>query len=141
MQRLRLLQVHLSRQTTDTMGPERKFHAEMSAIFHSVRDLHTNYLLPAPYAGQIAFLPFLVEECLVDDVPQYLVTYIVKGFTAPGFGSGATVTSWNGIPIDRAIDVNADRFAGSNTAARHARGVDSLTLRALGFTFRQTRSG
>ena len=48
VQRLRLLRARLLRQTTATMDPERVFHAEMSAIFHSVRDLHTNYLLPAP---------------------------------------------------------------------------------------------
>jgi len=43
----------------------------------------------------------------------------------------ADVKYWSGVPIERAADVNAARFAGSNTAARHARGVESLTLRPL----------
>ena len=40
----------------------------MSEIFHSLRDLHTNYLLPGPYRGRVAFLPFLVEEFFEDGV-------------------------------------------------------------------------
>jgi hypothetical protein len=39
--------------------------------------------------------------------------------------------AWNGIPIGRAVDLNAARFAGSNAAARHARGLESLTIRSL----------
>jgi hypothetical protein len=62
VQRLRLLRDRLARQTAETADPEWIFHAEMSEIFHSVRDLHTNYLLPEPFSGKIAYLPFLVEE-------------------------------------------------------------------------------
>jgi hypothetical protein len=38
---------------------------------------------------------------------------------------------WNGIPIERAVELNADRHAGSNFEARRARGIDSLTVRPL----------
>src|SRR4029450_1235580 len=62
VQRLRLLRIRLERQTPATMDSHLLFHGELSQIFHSVRDLHTNYLLPSPFAGQIAFLHFLVEE-------------------------------------------------------------------------------
>jgi C-terminal processing protease CtpA/Prc len=131
VQRLRLLRARLLRQTQETMDPERIFHMEMSGIFHSVRDLHTNYLLPAPFAGMIAYLPFQVEHCLDGDAEKYIVTRLAQGMSAPPFGVGVEITHWNGIPIDRAVAVNADRFAGSNMAARLARGVDSLTLRSL----------
>jgi hypothetical protein len=132
VQRLRLLRVRLERQTPETMDREWLFHAELSGIFHSVRDLHTNYLLPSPFAGKVAYLPFRVEE-YVDDAgaSHYVVAGVVQGFTAPGFGPGAEVTHWGGIPIDRAVDLNAARFAGSNAAARHSRGVQSLTVRPL----------
>jgi hypothetical protein len=132
VQRLRLLRVRLERQTSETMDREWLFHAELSGIFHSVRDLHTNYLLPSPFAGKVAFLPFRVEE-YVDDAgaSHYVVAGVVQGFSAPGFGPGAEVTHWGGIPIDRAVDLNAARFAGSNAAARHSRGVQSLTVRPL----------
>jgi hypothetical protein len=132
VQRLRLLRVRLERQTSDTMDPEWLFHAELSGIFHSVRDLHTNYLLPNPFAGKVAYLPFRVEEYFDDTgASHYVVAGVVQGFSAPGFGPGAEVTHWGGIPIDRAVDLNAARFAGSNAAARHSRGVQSLTVRPL----------
>ncbi|MCC2627151.1 MAG: peptidase [Thermomicrobiales bacterium] len=131
LRRLRLLRTRLERQTDETMDSERDFHTEMSAIFHSMRDLHTNYQLPLPYNKMLAYLPFLVEEYRDDNESHYIVSHVVRGYKAPGFEPGAEITHWNGIPIDRAVDVNAARFAGSNTAARHARGVESLTLRSL----------
>src|SRR5215204_7512060 len=79
VQRLRLLRARLQRQTDATMDPERLFHMEMSAIFHSVRDLHTNYLLPAPFSGQIAYLPFQVEKCADDGRTTYIVTRLAQG--------------------------------------------------------------
>ena len=131
LQRLRLLKNRLERQTTGTMDPEWKFHAEMTEIFHSVRDLHTNYLLPSPFSGKIAYLPFMIEEYFDNQGPRYIVTRVVSGFSAPSFGPGAEVTHWNGIPIDRAVEINAGRFAGSNLPARRARGVQSMTIRSL----------
>lgn len=116
------------------MGPlsEREFHDELIAIFTELRDLHTNYILPRPYAGKIAFLPFLVEEAFDGGTPRYLVTKLLAGFTHPTFGVGAQVTHWSGVPIDRAVEVNAARQAGSNLPARHARGLEALTLRDMG---------
>ena len=131
LRRLRLLRTHLERQTDETMDSDREFHAEMSAIFHSMRDLHTNYALPHPYNKKFAYLPFLVEEYREDNQPHYIVSHLVQGYSAPGFEPGAEIIQWNGIPIDRAVAVNAARFAGSNAAARHARGVESLTMRSL----------
>lgn len=131
VQRLRLMRARLERQTTETMEPEWVFHAELSEIFHSVRDLHTNYLLPVPFAGKIAYLPFQIEEYFEDGASHFVVSRLVQGFSAPGFEPGAEVTYWNGIPIARAVDLNAARFAGSNAAARHARGLESLTIRSL----------
>ena len=56
LQRLRLLRSRLPFLT------ERQFHDEMIDIFVRLRDLHTNYILPAPYNQHTAFLPFLLEE-------------------------------------------------------------------------------
>ena len=132
VQRLRLLRARLERQTAGTMEPEWLFHRQMSAIFHSVRDLHTNYLLPAPFAGKIAYLPFLIEKC---STTRRATTTSSPG-PWPGsrrrrFGAGVEVTHWNGIPIARAVELNGARFAGSNEAANLARGLESLTMRPL----------
>lgn len=132
VQRLRLLRSRLDRQTAATADPEWRFHAEMSAIFHSVRDLHTNYLLPAPFNGKIAYLPFLVEEYTASGQAHFVVSRLLQGFAAPaGFGQGTEITHWNGTPIAKAVELQAERFAGSNRAARHVRGLDSLTIRSL----------
>ncbi|MET9629179.1 S41 family peptidase [Lentzea sp. NPDC006480] len=130
VQRLRVLRARLERQTDATAEPEWQFHRELSSTFHSVRDLHTNYLLPAPFAGKIAFLPFQLERCFAaDGTEQYLVARTVADFD--GLAIGAEVTHWNGTPIARAVALNGAVFAGSNTAANLARGLESLTLRPL----------
>jgi hypothetical protein len=132
LQRLRVMRARLARQTSATMEAEWLFHREMSSIFHSVRDLHTNYLLPVPFAGKIAFLPFMIEKCYGETGDEhYLITRTVTGFQAPQFGPGAEVTHWNGTPIARAVALNGAVFAGSNDAANLARGLESLTLRPL----------
>lgn len=131
VQRLRLLASRLNRQTETSMDPEWMFHAELSETFHSLRDLHTNYLLPQPFAGKIAYLPYQVEEYHDGQDRHYAVTRVVTGYSAPGFGVGVEVTHWNGVPVDRAVDIAAARFAGSNPAARHSRGLQSLTIRPL----------
>ena len=38
---------------------------------------------------------------------------------------------WNGVPIERAIEINGESQAGSNPDARFARGLDNLTIRPL----------
>jgi hypothetical protein len=132
LQRLRVMRARMERLTTETMEDEWLFHREMSSIFHSVRDLHTNYLLPVPFAGKIAFLPFMIEKCYdPDNTEHYLIARTVTGYQAPQFGPGAEVTHWNGTPIARAVALNGAVFAGSNRAANLARGLESLTLRPL----------
>jgi hypothetical protein len=130
VQALRLLKDRLADATNSTVGSEFEFHAEMLRIFLSVRDLHTNYVLPKPFADQVAFVPFDIEQ-YVDGTPRYLVSHIVPGFTHPSFTEGVEVRAWNGIPIHRAVEVIANRHGGSNRAARHARGVQLLTQRPL----------
>lgn len=131
VQKLRLLQHRLNESTPASMASESQFHREMIEVFTSVRDLHTNYLLPAPFADKVTFLPFDVEEYFDNGRPHYIATHFVPGFSHTHFKEGVEITTWNGVPIHRAIDVSADKHAGSNSAARHARGVDGLTIRAL----------
>ena len=134
IQRLRLLQLRLDETTSDQMGNELDFHKEMLGIFNSVRDLHTNYLLPKPFSDHFAFLPFLLESYVKNNQHQFLVTKIAKGYEnilPPTFQPGVNITYWNGVPIQRAVEINADKNAGSNLAARFARGLQSLTYRPM----------
>ncbi|MEL6161253.1 MAG: S41 family peptidase [Cyanobacteria bacterium J06623_5] len=132
IQRLKLVQHRLEQSTPQTMGSEFQFHRDMIEVFTSIRDLHTNYLLPMPFADKAAFMPFDVEECFDNSgKPHYIASHFVPGFTHEHFKQGVTITTWNGVPIRRAIEISADQHAGSNLSARHAQGIDGLTVRPL----------
>ncbi len=111
---------------------ERRFHNELISIFKSLRDLHTNYILPAPYSQHTAFLPFLMEEYYDEEARRrYVVSRLTAGFEHDTFVPGAEITHWSGVPIEQAVAINADREAGSNEAARHVRGLDNMTVRPM----------
>jgi len=116
--------------------PEDELHDELSAIFASLRDLHTSYTLPEPHRSRIAFLPFLLEECDGGRGPCFPVTKAAGPFADPDFrpdpARPVLVTHWNGVPIERAVLRHAERTGGSNDAARRARGLERLTFRWLG---------
>ena len=126
VQRLKLLRRRLS-----TIS-ERQFHNEMIDIFKGLRDLHTNYILPAPYNQHTAFLPFLMEEFYdADQGRHYIVSRLIAGFQHDDFVPGVEITHWSGVPVDQAVAINADREAGGNEAARHVRGLDDMTVRPM----------
>lgn len=125
VQRLRLLRHRIK------LVSEQAFHEEMISTFMGVRDLHTNYILPAPYSRATALLPFDIRELFHKDVAIYIVGGVVPGLEHPTFKPGVRVTHFSGVPIERAIALNARRHAGSNDAANHARGLERLTLRPL----------
>ncbi|MBB3265208.1 subtilisin family serine protease/C-terminal processing protease CtpA/Prc [Azospirillum sp. OGB3] len=139
IQRLRVLQRRLQQQLQQQADipagqrDELAFHNTLTQIFNSVRDLHTNYLLPRPYRDYIAYLPFEVAPFYEANCRRYLVTRVTPGyrFAAAAFGPGVELLNWNGMAIERAVLANADQTAGSNEAARHARGVSSLTIRPM----------
>jgi cytosine/adenosine deaminase-related metal-dependent hydrolase len=136
LQRLRLVQHRLQDgEETGRMGPESEFHAELVEIFTALRDLHTHYVPPEPYRSHTVYLPFLVEACTRDDQLRYVVSKVANGAELDAsFQAGVEVTHWNGTPIERAIERNAEHQGGGNTAARMARGLDAMTIRTLGRT-------
>ncbi|SKA73824.1 Peptidase family S41 [Thiothrix eikelboomii] len=133
VQRLSLLQYRLENPSDLVVNSELEFHRELLAIFTSLHDLHTNYVLPAPYNALTAVLPFLVEEYF-DDQQQahYLITKISSVATVTdSFKAGVELILWNGLPIQEAIRLNGEQSGGSNPAARYAVGLRSLTIRPL----------
>jgi hypothetical protein len=131
VQRLKLFQYRLSQLSENELPPEIQFHNEMTEIFTSLRDLHTNYLLPAPFRDKVAYLPFLIEEYYENGEPKYIVSKLIGGFKHDNFRAGVEILYWNGIPIRKAIEINADRQAGGNAAARFGRGLNALTVRPM----------
>ena len=131
LQRLRLLRHRLDDSVEGELRPEIEFHNELTGIFNSLRDLHTAYRLPAPFKYKTAWLPFLVEEFWESGQRRYMVSKIVAQAGPETFQPGVEITHWNGTPIDQVVGQNAQRQAGSNEEARHARGLNSLTIRPL----------
>lgn len=126
VQRLRLLAHRMG--TLD----DRTFHAELLDIFISVRDLHTNYVLPAPFSGRLAFLGVLVERFDDGGRDKWVISKVSDRLeTEASLQAGAVVTHWNGAPMEQAVWRHAQQEAGSNVPARVARGLESLTMRYL----------
>src|SRR5258706_11206406 len=145
IQRLKLLRFRLLEMKEGELPVEMHFHQRMMEIFATTRDLHTMYLLPAPFKDQVAYLPFLIEQYFESNgkrarVEKFMVSRVVKEFyqSIPDAGPevrslepGVEVLYWNGVPIRRAIELNGESQAGSNIDARFARGLDNLTIRPL----------
>jgi len=145
IQRLKLLRFRLLEIKENDLPPETQFHRRMLEIFASTRDLHTLYLLPAPFKEHVAYLPFLIEQYFElnkkhERVEKFVISRVIHNFyqSIPNAGPevllfqpGVEVLYWNGVPIKRAIEINGDTQAGSNVEARFARGLDNLTIRPL----------
>jgi hypothetical protein len=101
----------------------------MIRVYTQLRDLHTNYILPQPFRTRVAVVPFRIEDFFEDGKRRYVVTQVSPTVGDAQFKAGVVVTHWNHIPIDRAVEVNAEREAGSNLDARHARGLSAMTIR------------
>jgi hypothetical protein len=128
LQRLRLL----SRRAANMN--ESAFHYELADIATRLRDAHTRYVGPARFAERVAMLPFLVESYGAPPTTGYIVSKIASEQSLIGdakFVAGVELLWWNGVPIDRAVDIHADLETGGRPDSRRARALETLTLRSL----------
>ncbi|PHN00731.1 S41 family peptidase [Flavilitoribacter nigricans] len=145
LQKLKVIQTNLVRFDDHILNNDNVFHREMLEVFSSLRDLHTNYILPQPYKYRYAYLPFLVEEYFdfqEDISARFMITKVLGGVEEqyPDFVSGVEVLSWNNTPVEWIVNSNSRRQSGSNAAARRARGIDTLTIRPLATNASPTES-
>ncbi|HWN97846.1 MAG TPA: peptidase S41, partial [Blastocatellia bacterium] len=138
VQRLKVLRFRLTEELKAGIS-EFEFHRAMQEVFASVRDRHTQYLLPTPFDDHVAYLPFLVEEYSEttrrgESEQRFMVSHIAEGFRHATFKRGVDLLYWNGVPIKRAIENNGEMQGGSNAEAQLARGLDALTIRVLRFS-------
>jgi hypothetical protein len=121
---------HLRQQTT-TMT-DLQFHRELTLLVNRLRDAHTQYQGPWTIEDPVASLPFLVESFGPADSPMYVVSKVdQRSIRDPHFVEGVTITYWNGIPFDRAVDLHAENETGGRPDSRRARALESLTFRSL----------
>lgn len=124
VQRLKLLKYRLVKLN------ELTFQQEMISIFTELRDLHTVYMPPMPYQSINFVLPFMIEEFYENNHRYYIVSHVNEDFEHESFQKGVIITHWNGIPIERAIELNGLRTYGSNEHARKTHSLNSMTFRS-----------
>ena len=126
VQSLRIIQAQLE-QLTDLA-----FHDRMVRALTSLRDAHTFYALPQPYNGALAFLPFRLR-CFHEKTGKrrFIVTDILDGFDHPRFNVNAEILTWNGVPVEQAVEREGQFDPGGNPASQFARGVSRICGRSL----------
>jgi hypothetical protein len=133
VRRLRLLQMKLD----TAFANDLLFHREMIRIFNSLNDIHTHYLLPFPWNENTAWLPFAIESYRQKDKRIYLATKVREEFFLhePHFRRAVEIVSWNGTPIDTAVELfGAQSPTGAgNPSARRALAISLFTQRPLEF--------
>ena len=114
---------------------EADFHFAVTGLVTGLRDAHTRYIGPSSLRGYVAALPFLVEQYGPPEDPQYLVTKIAPDLADidPSFRAGVAIEWWNGVPMNRAVEVYADRETGGRPDSRRARALETLTFRSLSY--------
>ena len=110
------------------------FLRELTLLINRLRDQHTQLYVDAAdqtLTGYVAALPFLVESFGPHRSPTFVVTKTNVDVPDASFAVGAHVTTWNGIPFARAVDLYAEALTGGRPDARRARALETLTQRPL----------
>jgi len=110
------------------------FLRELTVLINRLRDQHTQLYVDAAdqsLAGYVAALPFLVETFGSHLSPTFVVTKTTDTIEDDNFAVGVRVTTWNGIPFARAVDLYAETLTGGRPDARRARALETLTQRPL----------
>lgn len=112
------------------------FLRALTRLVNRQRDQHTQLFVgtaderTSPY---VAVVPFLVESFGPYRSPTFVVTKVTADVTARTFRPGVRVTTWNGVPFARAVDLYAETLTGGRPDARRARALATLTQRPLAY--------
>jgi len=125
VQRLRILRTRAESLAADA------FDAEVDDIINRLRDFHTVYSRPG-YEGRVAALPCIVEMYFdKDEKARYIASRVSDWGRKDGFAEGVEVESWNGVPIDRAVQRHADQESAGRADSMRTAALASLTQRPL----------
>lgn len=114
--------------------PDQAFHLALADAIARLRDAHTAYTGPRTLADTTAVLPLQIEMYGAPEAPRYLVTKVVQHRSRPideRFAAGVEVLSWNGVPIDRAVERWSDTAWGGRPDTRRVAALQTLTMRPL----------
>lgn len=112
------------------------FVRELTRLINRLRDQHTQLFVGDPTGKDtpyVAALPFLVEGFGSYLSPTFVVTKTTDDIPDKDFTTGVRLTTWNGVPFARAVDLYADSLTGGRPDARRARALETLTQRPLAY--------
>lgn len=111
-----------------------EFLRELTLLINRLRDQHTQLYVDAADADltpYVAALPFLTEVFGPHRSPTYIATKVADDVADAEFAAGVRLTTWNGVPFARAVDLYAETLTGGRPDARRARALETLTQRPL----------
>jgi len=111
------------------------FLRKLQLIFLKLNDRHTTLVMPEPWKNLVAFIPIVIERYYENDQPVYVITKKLFDYQNDEIDFGIRVTHWNGIPIDKYIEVLADTSQGANRSAAKKLALSNLTIRSLAYSF------
>ncbi|MBI3711832.1 MAG: hypothetical protein HY253_02555 [Burkholderiales bacterium] len=110
-------------------------HKNLSQIFVSQRDLHLNYNFPLPHAAFISFLPFnFARTASAVDENEVRIGSVYGVFFDVFFPNqrkpviGDLVLEYDGLPIQRAVDLATVKANGANLYAGFSRALQFMTF-------------
>ena len=112
------------------------FLRALTRLINRLRDQHTQLFVGSAdeaTSTYVAAMPFLVESFGPYTSPTFAVTKVTDDVPDPAFAPGVHVTTWNGVPFARAVDLYADTLTGGRPDARRARALTTLTQRPLAY--------
>ncbi|KAI0565272.1 Peptidase S41 [Gracilaria domingensis] len=99
-------------------------------------DSHTRYFTQQFFRSAVAFLPFSFAPYhdTRGTVLGYVVIDVATDFAIanPTFTVGATIQSWNGVPVGQAVEQEGLDEHGSNIVAQRERAIGTIRFRSLG---------
>ncbi|MGZ3789689.1 MAG: S41 family peptidase [Bacteriovorax sp.] len=111
-----------------------EFHKQLSDIFFRLRDLHSLYYLPKPFACYESFLPFDLKEVKTADGKVVIAVSevgddeaVLKLLPKPfNVKVGDIITSYDGLSITDAIKAKMPRSLGANPGANKRKSIEAL---------------
>ena len=125
VQRLRILRMQAAGLAPDD------FDAEVDDIINRLRDFHTVYSRPG-FDGLVAALPCIIEMYFdKDGKARYIASKVSDWGRKEDFKAGVEVGTWNGVPIERAVQRYADQESAGRADSMRTAALWTLTQRPL----------
>ncbi len=110
-----------------------QLHESFSKAFAGLHDLHTNFFSPSPFGCGAVFVPLQFESVKSGNKTIVVVSKIIKlkGELAEGIEVKDRVLEYNGLPIEKALNLLKPFSGGANQDAMRSRALELLSFKSL----------